>query len=208
VRSYGQYCALARTLDVVGDRWTLLVVRELLLGDRSYGELLHALVGVPTNLLAARLRGLEQDGLVVRDVDPTDRRRVRYALTARGHELEPAVLALVRWGGPLMVDGRGEDHVEPHWLLLALRALLRGPTDAEGAVDISCDGVPVGTVVAGDGQRDVVPPAAGAGATVDGGAEVLLGVASGHLTARAGESAGLAVSGRAPLARRLLTPAR
>lgn len=209
MKSYGQFCGLARALDTVGDRWTLLVVRELLIADRSYGELHRALDGVPTNLLADRLRALERDGIVERRPDPADRRRAAYALTARGRELEPAVLALVRWGGELMVSGRGQDRFEPHWLLLALRALLRGPADgADGTVAVACDGEPVGAVVVRGGRRDVVPGSSGARAAVDGPAELLLGVASGHLDVGSALDAGLVVEGRPTLVRRLLSPSR
>lgn len=207
-KTYGQFCGLARALDHVGDRWTLLVVRELLVAERSYGELLLGLDGIPTNLLAERLRALEQDGLIERRPDAVDRRRVRYRLTARGRDLEPAVLALVRWGGGFMVEGRGADRFEPQWLLLALRALLTGPcpgTDA--AVAVTCDGARVCTVVVEQGRRDVVPPRADAAvATAEGSPELLLGVASGHLPVAAAEPGGLLLSGRRATARRLLAP--
>ncbi len=126
-RSYGQYCGLARALDVVGKRWSLLIVRELLLGPARYTELAAALSGVATNLLADRLRGLVSVGVVERRLDP-DSNGVVYALTPWGAQLREPIDALVRWSTPLMSTGRGEDTFRGPWLAVALRALLRDRT--------------------------------------------------------------------------------
>src|ERR1700683_3283054 len=93
VKSYGQYCAIARGLDIVGDRWTLLIVRELLTGPRRYGDLQEGLAGIATNLLADRLRHLEQRGVVDRDSRGT------YKLTKWGQGLAGPIYALARWAG-------------------------------------------------------------------------------------------------------------
>lgn len=121
-RTYDQYCALARALDVIGERWTLLVVRELMLGPRRYTDLLDALPGIGTNLLAARLRELERNGV-------TERRRLSapaasmvYELTARGRQLEPAVIALTRWGSGRLGRPRRGEHFRPAWLVIAMQA--------------------------------------------------------------------------------------
>ena len=89
-RRYNQFCALARALDVVGERWTLLIVRELLLGPRRFNELARALPGIGRNLLAARMRELREAGLV-------ERRAPGYDLTPRGRALEETLFALTRW---------------------------------------------------------------------------------------------------------------
>jgi DNA-binding HxlR family transcriptional regulator len=91
-------CAIANTLDLVGDKWSLLVVRDLLHGKRTYGELSQSPEGIPTNLLADRLKRLEEAGLVTGT--PYQERPVRYAyaLTDKGADLGPVLLALVRWG--------------------------------------------------------------------------------------------------------------
>ncbi len=123
-KSYGQYCGLARTLDVVGDRWTLLVVRELLIGPRRFGELQAGLDGVASNLLADRLKQMEQDGIVSRSLGEPGA-GIRYALTTRGAELREGIEALIRWSTPLMVSGRGDQVVRASWLAVALPALLR-----------------------------------------------------------------------------------
>jgi DNA-binding HxlR family transcriptional regulator len=122
--TYRQFCAVAAALDVVGDRWTLLVVRELLTGPRRYGELLAGLPGVATNLLADRLRKLEAAGLVAQEPGLDGRSRV-YRLTERGAELDGVVGALARFGLgllPAQVDGLA---FRPDWLATAVRYLLR-----------------------------------------------------------------------------------
>src|SRR3954467_4811376 len=95
-RSYDQYCGLARALDVLGERWTLLIVRNLLLGPQRYSELLRGLPGITTNLLAKRLREMEEAGTLGRLADAPGAPSSR--LTTRGMELEPAIHALGRWG--------------------------------------------------------------------------------------------------------------
>lgn len=110
MRSYRQYCGLARALDVVGERWTMLIVRDLLDGPRGYNQLLEGLPGIATNLLADRLRSLREIGVVQHRDDG------RYELTSWGQDLRDAVYALGRWAGPLMAQPRGEDHFQPSWL--------------------------------------------------------------------------------------------
>src|SRR6266852_6069713 len=103
VRSYKQYCALAKALDVIGDRWTLLIVRELLIREAyRYTDLRDGLPGIATNLLADRLRELERAGIVEREAAPAPVASTLYRLTERGRELRPAVHALGRWSAPMM----------------------------------------------------------------------------------------------------------
>src|SRR5215831_16134982 len=105
MRTYGQYCSVAKALDVVGDRWTLLIVRELALqGPCRYTDLRNGLPGIATNLLAARLRELEAAGVVRREEAPPPIATTLFHLTARGEELRPVLEALTRWGVPLMRD--------------------------------------------------------------------------------------------------------
>lgn len=121
-RSYGQFCALALALDRIGDRWSLLIVRELLIGPRGYAELRAALPGIASNLLAERLRQLESDGLISREEDESG--RPSYELTVTGRELEQPIMALVRWGGRWIGDASPHLAFRPEWLMLALRAVL------------------------------------------------------------------------------------
>ncbi|HEY4452755.1 MAG TPA: helix-turn-helix domain-containing protein [Pseudonocardiaceae bacterium] len=124
-RSYRQYCGLAKALDVVGDRWNLLIVRQLLIAPARYRELLDGLPGVATNLLADRLRDLETAGVVERHL-AEEGNAIMYALTPWGAELREPIEGLIRWSIPLMSSGPGKDRFRPEWLVLALRALFVG----------------------------------------------------------------------------------
>ncbi|WP_433328091.1 winged helix-turn-helix transcriptional regulator [Spirillospora sp. CA-294931] len=123
-RNYGQYCGLAAALDVVGERWTLLIVRELLTGPCRYGELLANLSGIGTNLLAERLRYLTEAG-VVRQVPRPESRGRMYELTEQGAGLRGAVLEMARWGLGVLGAPEAEDQVRPRWGVLALEAMIR-----------------------------------------------------------------------------------
>lgn len=154
-KSYGQFCALARALDRVGDRWTLLIVRELLLGPRTFRDLTRTLPGVGPSLLSKRLSGLVHDGIIQRNDAPTRSKTVEYALTPAGQALEGAVLELIRWGARWMTSGPGDDAVEPEWALLAIRALLDGaPAQGTDVVHLDVEGHWL-TVSAADGVRRV-----------------------------------------------------
>src|SRR3954451_6177282 len=134
MRSYSQYCSVARALDVVGDRWTLLVIRELLLRGRlRYTDLRVGLPGIATNLLADRLRELQESGLVRAEQARPPVAATVYELTDRGRELEPVITALGRWGGSLMVAGPDEtDSFHSHWLTLPIELhLADGDPDGE-----------------------------------------------------------------------------
>jgi DNA-binding HxlR family transcriptional regulator len=121
-REFGQYCGLARALELVGERWALLIVRDLSVRPRRYTDLLDGLPGIPTNVLSTRLKELEQAGVVERQVAPAPQRGVVYTLTAAGHELEPAILALGRWGSAFLGDPRPEETVTPESVTMVLRA--------------------------------------------------------------------------------------
>ncbi|GAB2889672.1 winged helix-turn-helix transcriptional regulator [Streptomyces mayteni] len=129
-RSYDQYCAIARALDTVGDRWTLLIVRELLAGPRRYTDLHADLPGVSTDMLASRLKDMERDGLVTRRRLAPPGVAYVYDLTPRGHELLPALTALAVWGGPALGERRPTDAVRAHWFAIPLMRRLR-PLAAE-----------------------------------------------------------------------------
>ncbi len=122
-RSYRQNCALAHAADIIGERWTLLILRDLLIGPRRYGELASSLAGMGSNLLAARLKQLEADGIVERADGPEGQRL--YRLSDLGRALEPAVLALVRWGFSMSARNRADYSHQDRWDVLALRAAFR-----------------------------------------------------------------------------------
>ncbi|MEU4195010.1 helix-turn-helix domain-containing protein [Kribbella sp. NPDC026611] len=140
-RSYAQYCAVARGLDVVGERWTLLIVRELAFGPRRYTDLHADLPGISTDVLAARLKELEADGVVQRRTfAPSAPVRV-YDLTDRGRELIPVVMALAAWGSPLLAAHQETDAVRHHWYLLPLAGVLRdAAAGAAGLVELKVEG--------------------------------------------------------------------
>lgn len=152
MRSYGQYCALARALDIVGDRWTLLILRELFAREARYSDLRDGLPGIATNLLADRLRHLRDAGVIEAREAPPPVRATVYLLTERGRELAPVLGSLLAWGMPLLTEERGEDEFRSQWLMLALRALY-GDVDATGlgplTAVISTEGEPI-TLEVGD----------------------------------------------------------
>lgn len=128
-RSYDQYCSVARALDVVGDRWTILIVRELLAGPRRYTDLQTDLPGVSTDVLASRLKDMERDGLATRRRLPPPGAAYVYELTGRGRRLLPVLQALGEWGAPELDERRATDAVRAHWFALPL---LRGLDAVDG----------------------------------------------------------------------------
>lgn len=135
MRTYGQWCALAKALEIVGERWSLLVVRELLDGPRRYTDLLEGIPGISTDVLAARLRDLEDGGVLRKKTLPRPAPSKVYELTARGRELAPSVGALSAWGLQLLGERSEDEAFRPHWIAGGLRALLR----ADGAHDVTLE---------------------------------------------------------------------
>ncbi|WP_284974948.1 helix-turn-helix domain-containing protein [Arthrobacter sp. efr-133-TYG-104] len=117
-RDYGQYCAITRALELVGERWALLIVRDLLVGPRRYGELAGGLPRIPSNILAARLKDLQSAGIIRRIPHS---RVIVYELTPYGRELEPIVLALGAWGFKALGDPREEQIITPDSMTMSLR---------------------------------------------------------------------------------------
>jgi len=127
VKSYQQFCALAKALDVSGDRWVLLIVRELLIGEARYTDLLKGLPGIATNLLASRLGELEAAGLVTRDVVPPAA-TVVFRLTPRGEALRPVIYELGRWAAPLITAPGPGEQMRARWIALPIELYLRDTT--------------------------------------------------------------------------------
>src|ERR687898_307936 len=124
-RSYNQYCAVARSLDIVGERWTLLIVRELLTGPKRFKDLLEGLPRIGTNLLTARLKDLEGYGVVHRGILPPPAASKVYELTELGRSLEPVIAALSRWGLEFLDTPDREDDLRPAWAVVAMRSALK-----------------------------------------------------------------------------------
>jgi DNA-binding HxlR family transcriptional regulator len=138
-RNYGQACSVAGALDRIGERWSLLIVRELLLGPLRFSDLVRAVGGAPTDVLTKRLRDLERDGIVRRrELDPPVS-AVAYELTDLGLELDRPLLELGRWGLNFF---RVEDvpGIESSWLPNSLRVILQPPLDASLAMQLRSDG--------------------------------------------------------------------
>lgn len=131
-RSYDHYCAVSRALDLVGDRWSLLVVRELCSGPRRYSDLFADLPGISTDMLATRLKGLERDGVLTHHRNGM---RSSYELTELGRGLRPVLDALAGWGAPLLGQRNPTDAVRAHWLALPLGRALAEVVD-EGTVTV------------------------------------------------------------------------
>jgi DNA-binding HxlR family transcriptional regulator len=131
-RVYGQFCGFARALEVVGERWALLIVRDLLVGPRRFTDLRQGLPRIPTNILSSRLKELEAGGILRRRILPRPDSSVVYELTERGAELEDAVKSLGRWGAKSLGEPREGEIVTPSSLIMALRTTFR-PEAARGA---------------------------------------------------------------------------
>jgi len=157
-RTYKQYCGVARALDLIGERWALLVVRELALGPKRFTDLRQGLPGIATNVLSLRLRQLERDGVVTRRLLPPPAPAQVYELTDLGRELVPIMLSLGRWGASTMGERSPEQAIRGEWLALALKAFF----DAEAAGGLSAtialdlDGAPF-TLCLEEGRLDVAP---------------------------------------------------
>lgn len=130
-RTYGQYCGLARALEVVGERWALLIIRDLLVGPKRYTDLLAGLPGIPTNVLATRLKEMEHASVVVRRVLERPSGAIVYELTRYGAELDELVLGLGRWGAQAMGEVRPGEITTATALITALRAGFQ-PERSEG----------------------------------------------------------------------------
>ena len=162
-RDYGQYGGVTRALELVGERWSLLIIRDLLVGPRRYGELAGGLHRIPSNILATRLKELQAAG-VIRRVPHS--RVIVYELTPYGRELEPVVLALGAWGFKALDDARDEQVITPDSMTIDLRSAFRSNVAATlpatsyaarlGAAEllIHVDGPRLG-IERGDGPADL-----------------------------------------------------
>jgi DNA-binding HxlR family transcriptional regulator len=185
-RSYGQYCTVARALDVVGERWTLLLVRELSTGPKRFKDLLEGLPGIGTNLLANRLKTLEGEGIVRRATLPPPAGSNVYELTELGGSLEPVIMALSRWGARLLDAPREEEDLRAGWAAVAVQSALgRGTADRRpGTYEFRIDGEAFHVRVRDSEERERVEvrqgPAPDPDLVVIGDAETFLAVVSGR----------------------------
>ena len=168
-RSYGQYCGVTTAVELIGERWALLIVRDLLVGPRRYTDLKLGLPRIPTNILSTRLKELQEGG-VVRRV-PLMNCGLVYELTPYGRALEPIMLAIGRWGFQAMGDPSPGDVVTPDSLTMALRTSFQ-PSGAEDAdIELHLGDIVLRVIVA-DGELAVTqlaPPAPPVGGRLPGG---------------------------------------
>jgi DNA-binding HxlR family transcriptional regulator len=208
-RSYGQFCGLARALDLVGERWALLIVRDLLLGPRRFTDLRHSLPGIGTNILAARLRELERAGVVCRRTLPPPAASAVYELTEYGAALEEPLLALGRWGARTLGPREPGQALRGEWLAVALKAMFAAEAagDLTATVELRIGDGAFALRIEHGALRIDPGPAAAAELTVAIDEDRLLAFLSGHLPADQ-----VAFEGDAGLLRRLprlfpMTPA-
>lgn len=206
MRTYQQSCAVAKALDVVGDRWTLLIVRELLIrGPSRYTDLLDGLPGVATNLLTERLRQLEAAGVVLREEAPPPVATILYRLTPRGDALRPVVIELGRWGIALLPESTREDVFRPHWLAGPVWVHLRdhAPQRSPVALELRTpDGSLTVEAVGGD-VRTRVGSAERPDAILSGQPKPIAAVLAGKLTVAAARAKGVRYQGDPAVLRRL-----
>ena len=127
-RDYGQYGGVTRALELVGERWSLLIIRDLLVGPRRYGDLAGGLARIPSNILSARLKELQAAGIIRR---VPHSRVIVYDLTEYGRELEPVVLALGAWGFKALDEPRREQVITPDSMAMDLRTAFRAGVAAK-----------------------------------------------------------------------------
>jgi DNA-binding HxlR family transcriptional regulator len=208
MRSYGQNCALAKSLDVIGDRWTLLIVRELMIHDGCrYTDLRNGLPGIATNLLAERLNELESAGLLAREAAPPPIATTLFRLTQRGRDLEPVIAALGRWGAPLLKLNPSPDEFRDHWVILPLRLYVRdnSPGDPPIALGLRAGEEAVTVETVGDGtvrveaRRPIKPDA-----EIEGTPQQILALLTGKATLADAQAAGLRFHGNPELLKRFM----
>jgi len=197
MRSYRQYCGLAKALDVIGDRWTLLIVRELLIGESRYTDLLKGLPGIATNLLATRLEEMEQAGLITREDLPAPSATTVYRLTKRGEDLRPVVRELGKWAGPMMTGRTKSECARTRWMVLPAQFYLEDRLPAGRNVAIQINGGDESVVIESrDGKvKARTGLAADADLTMTGSPELALGIMMGRLTAADAKKKGLKIEG-------------
>src|SRR5919206_83791 len=180
-RTYDQFCGIARALDLVGERWALLVVRDLILGPKRFTDLRRGLEGIGTNILAARLKELERGGVIQRRTLPPPAASAVYELTEYGRALEGPLLAVGRWGALSMGQRQPGQTLRSEWFGVALKAFFRpeAAADVKAEIELRFDD---GTLLARLDQGSlVVEPASpdGADLVLETEVETLIGYLAG-----------------------------
>jgi DNA-binding HxlR family transcriptional regulator len=207
MRSYGQYCSIAKALDVVGDRWTLLIIRELLIrGACRYTDLRNGLPGIATNLLSDRIRELESAGLIRREDAPPPIATTLFHLTEAGAELQPVLDAIGRWGVRYMAAPAAGDEFLGHWFAFPVGFFLHDhdPGGPPVSIELRTADSPVAVEVAGGSASLRLGPATAPDLVLHGEPQLILALFAGQLTAAEAANLGLEISGDAGVLRRVL----
>jgi DNA-binding HxlR family transcriptional regulator len=214
MRSYGQYCSVAKALDIVGDRWTLLIIRELLLqGPCRYTDLRNGLPGIATNLLADRLHELEAAGLVRREEAAPPVATTLFQLTEAGAGLEPSLEALGAWGIRYMAEPAEDDEFRSHWFTFPVELFLHDadPDAPPLAIELRpasqsasrAAARPAVVEVGGGAVRTRLGSAASPDLILEGSPRLILGLLGAYLTPADAEALGLAITGDPAILRRV-----
>ena len=206
MKSYGQLCALAKALDVVGERWTLMIVRELLIrGACRYTDVRNGLPGIATNLLADRLKELTDAGLVSREAAPPPIATTLFRLTERGRQLQSVVDALGQWGAPLQARATGTEVFRSHWLALPVRLYVRdkSPSARPVRLEVRSGEEPVTIETVGDGSVTArIGSVEAPDARLEGPPQVILGLLVGKIGIAQARKKGLKWEGDRKVLRR------
>jgi len=207
MRSYGQYCSIAKALDVVGDRWSLLIVRELLIrGGCRYTDLKDGLPGIATNLLADRIRELESAGLIRREEAPPPVATTLFHLTDTGEGLLPVVDAIARWGIGYMAKPAEGDQFRGHWFAFPA-ALFLQDADPDGppiSIELRTDSSPVVIEVSGGTVTTRLGTAQTPDLVLSGEPRLILAMITGRITVEQATDGGLEIVGDAAVLQRVL----
>lgn len=198
MRTYRQFCGLAKALDAVGDRWSLLIVRELMLqGSCRYTDLMRGLPGIAPNLLAERLRQLEAAGVIRREFAPPPVATNLFSLSSRGRDLLPVIRELGRWGGPLLMEADEADAFHTYWMALPIELYYYDPSPDAGpvAIELRTGDEAMVLETAGGKVKARRGRAENPDALLSGPPKLVIGVLSGRLGLEEARRQGLKVEG-------------
>lgn len=195
---YAQFCPLARATEILGQRWTLLVVRELLCGPQRFADLKRRLPGVSPSVLTERLEALEEQGVVERrEVGPPTPAKL-YALTEHGAALRPIMLDLVRWGLRWLMPAVEGDHMEPEWVQIGVEALVskaESPKVRFELVSTAPDQRATVRIEGGENGTQIVSDARPVDLTIEAPPQTMIGLMSGFLPVATAVEQGAKFSG-------------
>jgi DNA-binding HxlR family transcriptional regulator len=207
MRTYGQYCGVAKALDVIGDRWTILIIRELLIrGACRYTDLKNGLPGIASNLLSDRIRELEAAGLIQREDAPPPVAATVFQLTEAGEQLYPVVDAIGRWGVRYMIERAADDEFRGHWFTLPVSYFLRDrdPGGPPVSIELRTASSPAVVEISSGELRTRLGTAAAPDLVLQGEPQLILALFSGALTAAEVAGLGLQITGDTSVLQRVL----